>query len=207
MKKSAFLLCFLFLFTIAIGSAYANLVTNGSFEDPTITNSNGWDVFSSIPGWSVGPGSTDLELQRNNLLGWSWSAKDGNQWAELDGYHNTTIYQTIATSPGTKYTLEFYFSPRPGHNDNQLAWTIGNQSGFIRSDGSSLSSTFWTYFSLEFTANSNSTILQFHEIGRDDSLGMFLDGVSVTANVPIPAAAWMLGTGLIGLVAIRRRRK
>lgn len=40
--------------------------------------------------------------------------------------------------------------------------------------------------------------------GWDESYA--IDNVTVTANpVPIPAAAWLLGSGLLGLVAMRRR--
>ena len=192
MKRLVVLSLFLLLFSVLTSSAYANLVANGSFEQPIITNSNGWDVFSSVPGWNFGPSSTALEIQKNNLYGWSWTAKQGSQWAELDGNNNTTIYQTISTTPGTKYIFEFFFSPRPGNDDNQLAWSIGNQSGLLQSDGTSLSTTFWTRFSLEFIANSSSTNLQFQEIGKSNGLGMFLDGVSTTA-VPIPGTSLAFG--------------
>jgi len=34
-----------------------------------------------------------------------------------------------------------------------------------------------------------------------------VDNITVGSAVPIPAAAWLLGTGLAGLVGIRRRMK
>lgn len=39
--------------------------------------------------------------------------------------------------------------------------------------------------------------------GQTGNTGM----VDVTSQVPIPAAAWLLGSGLIGLVALKRRNK
>ncbi|HOD35388.1 MAG TPA: VPLPA-CTERM sorting domain-containing protein [Syntrophales bacterium] len=43
--------------------------------------------------------------------------------------------------------------------------------------------------------------------GPDDDHDDFLVRVTATPAVPIPAAVWLLGSGLIGLVAVRRRYK
>jgi hypothetical protein len=50
----------------------------------------------------------------------------------------------------------------------------------------------------------------------DLRIGLHVQGIPITggttsdsfvSSVPIPAAAWLLGSGLLGLVAIRRRKK
>ena len=43
-------------------------------------------------------------------------------------------------------------------------------------------------------------------VGNDDGSGMFYDNVSFSP-VPVPAAVWLFGSGLIGLIGIARRRK
>jgi hypothetical protein len=43
-------------------------------------------------------------------------------------------------------------------------------------------------------------------VGNDDGSGMFYDNASFSV-VPVPAAVWLFGSGLIGLIGIARRRK
>lgn len=119
-----------------------NLIQNGSFENPAVTDASGWDIFdtgTSGLGWTAEwmapaltffnfvqiPFTPSMELQKNGLVA-NWSASDGNQWTELDGDWNghsgdlngepasTKIYQDVATVPGNKYKLTFDWSPRPG---------------------------------------------------------------------------------------------
>jgi len=42
---------------------------------------------------------------------------------------------------------------------------------------------------------------------QGDVINMFADGGPEVSAIPIPAAAWLFGSGLIGLVGISRRRK
>jgi len=45
----------------------------------------------------------------------------------------------------------------------------------------------------------------FFETGGGDNVGPILDDVSLTA-VPLPAAAWLLLSGLVGFGALGRRK-
>ena len=120
------------------------LVKNGSFETPEVTNPATWDIFPSGPelgGWEASwtspvttfngvqrPAIANLELQAALHNGWG-NPFDGEQYAELDtdwpgpsappmSYPSSIdLYQTIPTVPGDTYTLSFAFSPRPDDAD------------------------------------------------------------------------------------------
>ncbi|MCX6764458.1 MAG: SipW-dependent-type signal peptide-containing protein [Candidatus Nealsonbacteria bacterium] len=182
-----------------------NLIQNGSFEVPEVTDPAKWEIFQSGASgliWTVewagsqtSYGGYDrpapaLVEYHEGVLG---NAQDGDQYAELDsdwfGPNHplngepalVKIYQNIPTTPGAKYKLHYYFSPRPntgsGENilnveiDDVLAQTVGPVAG----GGSIL----WTEYTKEFTATNASTKVEFIGGGTDNSLGIFLDNVSV----------------------------
>jgi hypothetical protein len=72
------------------------------------------------------------------------------------------------------------------------------------------SSTDYVTYTLQFTADSSVTTLKFENLYAGDPLGYYphIDNVSVTgpAPVPIPAAFWLFGSSLIGLVGVARRK-
>jgi hypothetical protein len=61
----------------------------------------------------------------------------------------------------------------------------------------------WLDHSFLFTALTNSVTIQFTSL-EGDAFGAALDNVRIEA-VPIPAAVYLLGTGLVGLVVLRRK--
>lgn len=200
------LLGILALVTVGVSATDGNLVVNGDFEAPIVTAGAGWDIFDSGTlglGWTVEwynvpptwgsytrPDPAHLELHRgvNN-----WLPHDGDQHAELDTDWNgpvapgpngepanVRIYQDIPTCPGGTYDLSYAWSPRPGHADNALEvrWD-GNWIATYTKTGSG--NTDWQpHLVLGLVASTDTTRLEFIEVGNPDSLGMFLDAVSVT---------------------------
>ncbi len=192
---------------VAVGaSANANLVVNGDFETPVVAATQGWDIYDSdYPGlgWTVEwrsdvpptwgswtrPDPAHLELHRG-VNGWL-SYGGSQQHTELDtdwngpvasGPNNepasVRIYQDLATCPGETYTLEYAWSPRPGHGDNKVeVWWDGAKIATHTGIGGS--NTNWTLVPSTRIASSEWTTLAFVEAGGNDSLGMFLDAVSV----------------------------
>jgi hypothetical protein len=145
------------------------------------------------------PQIANVELQ-HNVQG--WVPAEGSQYAELDtdwdgpgGSINgepatVKIYQDIRTIPGDTYTISFYFSPRPDTDasNNILEVKAGsNVIATISAPGSS--SLNWTLYTYNFTATNNVTRLQFADLGTPDSLGVFLDGVSLRCVTIIPPTA------------------
>ncbi len=175
-----------------------NLISNGDFETPVVTDSNKWQIFSSGIDWSVDwvnpliSATPSLEFHRG-VNGWLPSS--GSQYVELDGdtegpdgsvsgeSASTMIYQNIKTIPGKTYKLTFDFSPRPNTDDTQnilgVVWG-GEEKSPISAVGGS--QTTWVPYSFDFTATTSLTTLIFKDLGKSDSLGTFLDNVSLTCQ-------------------------
>src|SRR3954453_10443648 len=96
-------------------SADSNLVTNGRFQQPALGSD--YSVFGSIPGWSETTGC-GLELWGNNFI---IPSPYQAQVVELNSNCPSRIQQTIATTPGQRYLVTYYFGARPGTGTSENA--------------------------------------------------------------------------------------
>jgi predicted ribosomally synthesized peptide with SipW-like signal peptide len=182
-----------------------NLIKNGSFEVPEVTDPAKWQIFPSgstglewTVEWNGGSASYNSRTRpepalveyHENVLG---PAQDGDQYAELDsdwfGPNDPLngepalikIHQDIATTPGAKYRLHYYYSPRPNTVVGQNIMTV-NIDGSLVATHDSLAggaSIVWAEYTYEFNATGNTTKVEFIGGGTNDSLGIFLDNVSL----------------------------
>jgi hypothetical protein len=168
-----------------------NLVVNGGFEEPPVTF-GGFIQVPAIPGWTLCSGNS-IEVQ-NHVAG---SPFEGQQFVELDSDTCSAICQDIPTAPGELLQLRFAFSPRPGVSDNELEvrWGGAVVAG-LSADGSALSDTDWHVFTYTVTATGSATTLRFANLDVCDSLGTYLDAVSVTRAQGAPTVG---GRGLLAL--------
>jgi hypothetical protein len=124
-----------------------------------------------------------------------------------------TLSQTLGgLTPGAQYVLSFYeattttysFGGFDGYWQVSFGGTEQNSTAMPTSGGSG---TTWIMDTLVFTATNASQVLSF-VAGETASVPPFilLDGVSVT-KVPEPATLGLAGAGILGLLAIRRRRR
>jgi predicted ribosomally synthesized peptide with SipW-like signal peptide len=180
-----------------------NLIVNGSFEDPEVTDSHNWELFSSINGWIISWESVETEYQDHDRPDPAlqeyhegvngWVAADGDQYAELDTDWDgpgqplngepalVRISQDVSTSAGTKYLLRFAFSARPGTDEgnNELKVIVDGVENDYSEDGTGDSNNDWVYYEYEFVASSNSTTIEFVGGGDADSLGVFVDDIQL----------------------------
>lgn len=181
----------------------ATLITNGGFEQPEVTDSANWELFSSILGWTIAWESTETSydgqtrpapaLQEYHEGVNGWLAYEGDQYAELDTDWDgpsgsltgepalVRISQDVATTVGEKYRLSFAFSARPGTgtSENELKVKVGGVEMMHTEDGTGDSQTDWQVKTYDFTATAVTTTIEFAGAGTADSLGVFLDDVAV----------------------------
>ena len=206
LMSSLFLISLAFI-VAAAAPGYSAAFTNGGFE----ASSPGWTGTyqpqnagsTTIPGWTVTFGSVDW-------INTYWQNAEGSYSIDLSGTSLGQISQTFGTQIGQPYKVTFAMAGNPdGGGDaikDLLSVVVGGAVSQIFSfvtTGKSTADMDWEDRVFLFTALTTSTTLQFTGL-EGNAYGAAIDNVRVEA-VPVPAAAWMLGTGLIGLVALRRK--
>jgi choice-of-anchor C domain-containing protein len=205
--QKKFLLSFLFLISFfALCSAPVHsALFNGSFE---LGEYKGTDLYQTI-------GATTSDVINNwtvSSIEWIqnyWKAYDGTYSIDLNGNDTGTITQTFVTAPKQQYKVTFWMAGNPDDGIDKVkelkAAADGTTQDFsFDATGKTQNNMGWAERSFLFTAADKLTTLTFTSL-ETGGFGPALDNVSVAA-VPIPAAAWLLGTGLIGLVVIRQRK-
>jgi hypothetical protein len=178
--------------------ARAGVVSFASFDDLGGGPSASFFDVAVADGWTAGVGT--IEIQHDGIAGDPFSTPN---LVELDSNGNSTMFFNLGA--GT-YTVDWFYSPRPGVGADSNGITLslgGNLLDSIALSGVGNTNTVWGHRSVTFTTGGGP--LTFAAVGTSDSLGGYLDNITITA-VPEPAA-WALmicGFGLAG-ATLRRR--
>ncbi|AOY86845.1 PEP-CTERM sorting domain-containing protein [Marinobacter salinus] len=185
--------------------ASANLIVNGSFEDPDVA-SGAWKSFdaSEVPGWD----GSRIEIWDNYN---GETAYEGSQFAELNSDPGTgtafSIFQDIATVIGQAYDMSFAYQARRSDTEVFAFSVIPEGSATLSWQLSNHTTDGWKLFSNSFVATAINTRIMFTSVVPETgTIGNFLDDVKVTVAVPEPGTIAMLSLGLFGLGMSRRRR-
>jgi len=172
-----------------VGTASASLV-NGGFETGDFT---GWSV-DSVNNWAM-------------VIN-SGTQYAGNYEAQLGTYGTvgTLSHDAFATVAGQQYTVSFWLKNEDVSANNvfQALWN-GQAQNLSPVLNANLASAY-TLYQFTTTAAGTSSTIAFNF--QNDPSVFGLDNVDVTeaaSPTPIPAAFWLLGSGLAGLAGIRRR--
>ena len=207
--------------TLASPGGY--LCSNG-MGNTCSSNVSGW-TSTCAPGFACGGHGTPSSLLFANTNGSAWNGNiglagtianspDGGNFVALDGAatYRSAILQTVNNlTVGDTYYVTFFQAAAQqkgsgGATTEQFAVSLGTttlnsalmndtQGGFVP----------WEKQTLGFVATSSSEVLSFLALGTPNGQPpvVLLDDVSIA--VPEPSTMVMVGAGLLGLVAARKR--
>ncbi|PZG37670.1 hypothetical protein C1910_10220 [Listeria ivanovii] len=179
---------------------------NGDFETPTVPSKRTYQLFSatSVPGWQTTDSSNKIEIQKNGFKSSSASsavtAQSGNQWAELNAYENSALYQDIPTTPGTKVHWQVYHKGRKG-TDVALVEFGAPGNTLVEQTKMSDGNSEWGLYKGTYTIPEGQTTTRFQfravsSSGGDPGLGNYLDNVQFATASNLQVAGVFSNTSI-----------
>ncbi|MDX2506099.1 MAG: VPLPA-CTERM sorting domain-containing protein [Gammaproteobacteria bacterium] len=215
---------------MAFSSASSAALVNASFED---TDASGGDVAGAAGWFSFNNSYSSSNLFGPPVFFVNPTAHSGTQVLKQYGTDGGSGQGGVAASAGDIVSASVYAQNWTGDAFNNLALlqiayldtgggvigvdeifadSIGNQAYLLLPQvGDAVAD--WTLMELSGTAptgTASAQILLLHILtaGTPDGGSIFWDDASLEVSaIPVPAAVWLFGSGLLGLVGVARRRK
>lgn len=207
---------------MSLPAAATPIITNGSFEQTTLSTKGRF--LNAVTGWTGGARLTFLDTPGTAssgelpvYAGLPATSPDGGNFIEQDGdpsYNQAFSQSVTGLTVGTTYYLSFYQAA--GQQQNYTGptterWQVTFGSETQLSPQYSLlqgGTGAWQSVTLRFLASAATQTLSFLALGTPNGAPpvAFLDGVSIT-DIPEPASLTLLGAGLFGVIAARRRAR
>lgn len=208
LKKQALIMGAATLALTASASSMAafNLVPNGDFE----AGGDSWGI--------EGAGGSTFAFEATGGNGGGFLKMD-NTTAAWGGVAISTddaagaLLADFGVAAGGTYDFEFDMIALSGAGGGSgIKIESWNEAGFLSDTGDQVfaATSSWTSHSYTYTIDAAATRLKIVLLGINADSVMGYDNVGIEGGVtpvPVPAAAWLFGSALAGLVAVRRKNK
>jgi hypothetical protein len=206
-KKQVLIGSFLLLLLFPLGYSHAAIFTENfnSASGGSLISTESYSERWSSTNYYNGVSATGWSFYGQAIL-----AENGADTAEKAILLNESPRASMATSPsisvvsGASYILTFdhWGDNRPGPTGYHfIVFIDGIPLSYISRTYSLTDS--WVTETLSFTALDSNLTLSFTDISSGQA-SPIIDNISISI-VPVPPTVWLLGSGLVGIIGLRRR--
>jgi hypothetical protein len=172
-------------------AAYSATITNGDFS----AGSTGWSTQGNV----------------NTSAGYAalTSAGSGTSTGSFGGTNGSILSQSINASAGDTISFDYNFLAGDYLPYNDFSVVVADSMHLISNVAAvgNFGTTGWSTYSFVATANfTNLIFVLSNAMDWSVDSNLYIDNVTVS-NTPIPAAAWLFGSALTGLVGVGKRRQ